>query len=135
MNARAKIPVDVTACPDPGLVFLQRAAARLVLVEAGKMTIDGAIDGLIDHFEELVGPCNCVCDTVDQWECDYPPVRPRPVPVRRPTPQTTIEAILYCIRERGLAALKEPANVERLSRCDRVAKAEIDRRIELLRTR
>ena len=29
--------------------------------------------------------------------------------------QSTVEAILYCVRTRGLAALKEPANEERLS--------------------
>jgi hypothetical protein len=48
----------------------------------------------------------------------------------QPTPEVTIEAILHCVRERGLAALKEPANIERLSRCDVAAKAQIDRRIE-----
>ena len=48
---------------------------------------------------------------------------------RRPTPQSTIEAILYCVRTRGLAALKELANLERLRRCDAMAQAEIDRRI------
>lgn len=48
----------------------------------------------------------------------------------RPTPKTTIEAVLYCVRERGLAALKESTNVERLSRCDARAKAEINQRIE-----
>jgi hypothetical protein len=47
-----------------------------------------------------------------------------------PTPQTTIEAIVYCVREYGLVALKEPANLERLSRCDPAAKAEINKRIE-----
>ena len=47
----------------------------------------------------------------------------------RSTPQVTIEAILYAIRERGLAALKEPATVERLSRCDAAAEAEIRTRI------
>jgi hypothetical protein len=53
-------------------------------------------------------------------------------PRNRPTPQTIIEAILFCVRERGLAALKEPANLERLSRCDATAKARIDQRIEKL---
>jgi hypothetical protein len=48
----------------------------------------------------------------------------------RPTPQTTIEAILHCIRGRGVAALKEPANVERLSRCDESARADINRQIQ-----
>jgi len=47
----------------------------------------------------------------------------------RPTPQSTIEAILYCVRERGLAALKEPANLERLARCDDAARAQINDRI------
>ena len=51
---------------------------------------------------------------------------------RFPMPQTTIEAIVYCVHERGIAALKEPANVERLSRCDARARKEIKRRIKKL---
>jgi hypothetical protein len=50
-------------------------------------------------------------------------------PHSRPTPQSTVEAILYCVRERGIAALKEPVNLEQLARCDAAAKSEIDRRI------
>jgi hypothetical protein len=50
-------------------------------------------------------------------------------PRNRPTSQTTVEAILYCVRERGIAALKEPANLERLSRCDAAALAQIDARL------
>ena len=50
----------------------------------------------------------------------------------RPTPQATVDAVMYCVRERGVAVLKEPANVERLSRCDAAAKAEIDKRIAKL---
>jgi hypothetical protein len=50
-------------------------------------------------------------------------------PSRHPTPQVTIEAILYCIRMRGLAALKEPANRERLKHCDQSARDEINWRI------
>jgi hypothetical protein len=49
--------------------------------------------------------------------------------IRVATPQTTIEAIMYCVRERGLPALKEPANIERLTRCDRAARVEINERI------
>jgi hypothetical protein len=48
------------------------------------------------------------------------------------TPQVTIEAVLYCVRERGLAALREPANIERLSRCDRAARNKINRRIVVM---
>jgi hypothetical protein len=42
------------------------------------------------------------------------------------TPQTMIEAVMFSVRERGVAALKEPANIERLSRCDDDAKTEIN---------
>jgi hypothetical protein len=52
----------------------------------------------------------------------------------RPTPRTTIEAIMYCVRERGPQALHEPANIERLSRCDDAAIAEIDARMRKLKS-
>jgi len=47
-------------------------------------------------------------------------------PARHPTPQSTIDAIIYCVRTRGIAALKESANEERLSRCGR-SRHEADR--------
>lgn len=50
----------------------------------------------------------------------------------RGTPQVTIEAIVYAVRERGLAALSEPANIERLTRCDKAARAQINERIARL---
>jgi hypothetical protein len=53
-------------------------------------------------------------------------------PRRFPTPQSTIEAIVYAVRERGIAALKEPDNIERLSRCDTAARKQINERIENL---
>jgi hypothetical protein len=49
----------------------------------------------------------------------------------RPMLQVTIEAILSCVRERGIAALNEPVNIERLSRCDAGALAQIDARLAL----
>jgi len=51
----------------------------------------------------------------------------------RPTPKATIEAVMHAVRERGLAALKEPVTAGRLERCDEAAKAEIERRIASLR--
>jgi hypothetical protein len=57
---------------------------------------------------------------------------PEHVRRQRRTPQTTIEAIMYTVRARGVAALKEPANIERLSRCDGAAKDEINQRIARL---
>ena len=47
----------------------------------------------------------------------------------QPTPQTTVEAVMYCVRERGLATLKEPANQYRLMMFDGAARAEVNRRI------
>ena len=53
-------------------------------------------------------------------------------PRRRSTPRVTLEAIVQSVCERGVAAMKEPANIERLLRCDPAAKAEINRRIASL---
>jgi hypothetical protein len=50
----------------------------------------------------------------------------------RPTPQATVEAVMWTVRERGLKALKEPANQERLRRCDAAAQEQIIQRIEKL---
>jgi hypothetical protein len=50
----------------------------------------------------------------------------------RSTPQTTIEAVLYSVRERGLAALREPSNQQRLMTFDDAARAEVNRRIAKL---
>jgi hypothetical protein len=50
----------------------------------------------------------------------------------RGTPRSTVEAIVWAVRERGVAALKEPANIERLSRCDAAARTEINKRIASL---
>jgi len=40
---------------------------------------------------------------------------------------------MHAVRERGMAALKEPAIAARLERCDVAAKTEIERRIASLR--
>jgi hypothetical protein len=44
-------------------------------------------------------------------------------PRNRPTPEATIEAVWHCIRERGVAALTEPANTARLGIFDNAARA------------
>ncbi len=53
-------------------------------------------------------------------------------PKRLSTPQSVIEAIMYCVRERGLATLEEPANLQRLRIFDDPAKAQLSERIEKL---
>ena len=56
-------------------------------------------------------------------------------PKRHPTSRPVVDAIMHCVIVRGVAALKEPANAERISRCDQEARAEIKRRISALRGR
>jgi hypothetical protein len=51
------------------------------------------------------------------------------------TPQVTIEAILYSVRERGLTALKETATLERLGRCDASEHRQIKQRIARMEER
>jgi hypothetical protein len=53
-------------------------------------------------------------------------------PRNRPTPKATVDAVVFAVRERGLAALKEPAMKERLACCDAAARAEINEQIEKL---
>lgn len=62
---------------------------------------------------------------VSEWH-DWP-AAPERHP--RPTPEVTIEAMMYCVRERGVQALREAANIERLGRCDAAAKAQANVRI------
>ena len=54
--------------PDPRLVFLERASARLFLVEAGEMTLDEAFEGLVTSLQ-----CACSRELVERWEQNYPP--------------------------------------------------------------
>jgi hypothetical protein len=59
---------------DARLVFLARAAARHVLVEAGAMDLDEALDGLVepacDHDR-----VEWIEALVERWEREYPPQR------------------------------------------------------------
>jgi hypothetical protein len=53
-------------------------------------------------------------------------------PTARPTPQSTIEAIMYAVREHGLCALDDPASQQRLLACDASARTQINERIKKL---
>ena len=50
-------------------------------------------------------------------------------PASLPTPQMTVEAVMFCVRVHGLVALTEPDTLERLSRCDAAARSQINDRI------
>jgi hypothetical protein len=60
---------------DPRLIFLARASARLILVEASEMDLAEAFNGLI--VESPCSICDCrwhwVEDLVEHWECTHPP--------------------------------------------------------------
>ena len=53
-------------------------------------------------------------------------------PQRHGTAQSTVDAILHGVKARGVAALKEPANLERLARCDESARATVNAQISKL---
>jgi len=52
MSERISVPIKDT--PDPRLVFLHRAHARLILVENGLMSLDEPMSNLV-----VVVPCAC----------------------------------------------------------------------------
>jgi hypothetical protein len=59
--------------PDPRLVFLLRAGARHMLVEAGEMSIDAAIRSLI-HGHEYCPLCGLKRHLLaEKWERTHPP--------------------------------------------------------------
>jgi hypothetical protein len=148
---------------DARLVILARAAARLTVVEAGEMSLDEAFSDLVPAFLELCGnpvPAMCKSPCINPSFCaasraedarrrDQLQKRDERIPGswdemsiealwacfndRRQTPRVTIEAIWLAIRERGLGALDEPDTKFRLESCDSAARAELARRIELLR--
>jgi hypothetical protein len=51
---------------------------------------------------------------------------------RRATSEATVEALWQSVKERGVEALNDPTNQDRLRRCDATAIAEINRRIAKL---
>jgi hypothetical protein len=65
-------------------VFLERASARLLLYEAGAMTLDEAVNGLAPAFRHITGlaACDCAREMIERWERDD---RRQPKP-RKPTP-------------------------------------------------
>jgi hypothetical protein len=100
-----------TPCANPGFCALCREADRK---RAGQPKHDS---GLPTNWDQMsVG-------ALWDWLND---------PHRWQTPQSTIEAVMVAVRARGIAALKEPATIERLMRCDDAAKGEINRRIAAL---
>jgi hypothetical protein len=124
--------------------LIERAGVRALLWAIGQYPVHQAIDLLVDCGLGAALGQDCIGQIFSDAFAPYelaPPLRivsmttdePRLNGQRRPpTPQTTIEAIIWCVRTRGLAALQEPANIERLFQCDADARAQINKRIESL---
>jgi hypothetical protein len=146
MNLAAPIEIDCTSWSAPTLIaaLTLRAEARTFLWAEGEIE---SIPEAVDPLQAFAVPSGLVAeigqDSVQKVLSDaFAPYRKqesdaRPDEIeqqtrRCPTPQITIEAIMYCVRERGLAALKELANRERLLRCDPAARQQINERIETL---
>ena len=121
MNAVTPI---VEAKLDPRYAFLVRASIRLLLVDYCEMDIGEAFDGLLASLQ-----CSCTHALVEKSERDHPRRR-QATQQRRPTPQPTFDAVLHCVSQRGLAALKEPANIDRISRMTADERVRLDARIE-----
>lgn len=55
---------------DPRLVFLERASARLLLINAGDLDLGAAFDGLVGSL-----CCPCTRETVERCERNAPPLK------------------------------------------------------------
>ncbi len=109
---------------DPRLALLHRAEAWLKLIEPGVASLDEAFADHIDGLERC--PLCGATSRRSGGNARIPPLKYRRPILRRPTPEATIEAIKHTVRTSGLAALKEPATRERLSRCDEAAIKTLD---------
>lgn len=122
---------------DPRLAFLLYSAIRFDLVEAGHLDVEEAFEDVVVTLEgmEALSCFLCVECQVRAAEADHAIPEKKKVAAAkpRPTPPSVIEAIMYSVRTRGVAALKEPATVERLSRCDPDARDQIKQRIAALK--
>jgi hypothetical protein len=66
------------------------------------------------------------CPLPDGWDSMSLPVLYETLMARRARPRVTVLALMHAVRERGLAVLDEPANVERLLRCDETAREKLN---------
>jgi hypothetical protein len=71
MNAPFTTPaVEANNQIDFRLAFLERAAARLYLFDAGELELDEAFDGLLDGLQ-----CTCSREVIERWERVSPPIK------------------------------------------------------------
>jgi hypothetical protein len=150
MTAAAAERQDAAAAPDPLAAFELRCWARARLWQAGEINdLHDAVDvlqecavawGLVasvaqdavqsimarafDAVRDDLKPEVSTAFAEDAWS----PFEPE-LSADSHVPQSTVEALMWCLREQGLACLAESRNRERLSRCDAAAMARIAQRL------
>jgi len=120
---------EVTAAIDPWRAMLTEAHVRITwLIRENRRLRSAHLLCDMCGAQPCVNPSFCAACRAAEAKPAPPKLRPQP----RPTPQTLVEAIMYCVREHGVKALKEPKVKSWLHECDAAAKAQINARIQKL---
>jgi hypothetical protein len=130
---------------DPRFAFLCVAHSHYQLVYCGDEPLDIGFAATVRVFDRFFPSPDPECKTCGSSPChspsfcaaceraDHQPKRAKAIEnSHRPTPPTVIEAIMFCVRERGLKALKEPNVAAWLDDCDAAAKQQLKSRIKQL---
>jgi hypothetical protein len=72
------------------------------------------------------------CPLPNGWASMSVPLLYETIMARRPAPEVTLHALYYAVRFRGVSALDEPVNIERLSRCDATQREKLNAFIKKL---
>jgi hypothetical protein len=141
MTTAAALKIAVAA-PDPVEAFELRCWARARLYRDGELGLHDAVDELqaaavAGGLVERIGQDAVQAVMSSAFAVVRDDLRPTP-PLEttcsvqatcRRTPETTIEATMWCLREGGLSCLSERKNRDRLASCDAAAMKVIARRL------
>src|SRR5262249_44287201 len=97
-------PADIPDTQHEGATYHDRewwARERQARPDIG--TWDSIIELHLWWIDHLTKSACRFADAESRWQ-------PKPKPRPRPTPQVVIEAVMWSVRERGIAALREPEN-------------------------
>jgi hypothetical protein len=117
--------------------FELRCWSRAQLYELGEIDLHDAVD-VLQQFAEETGLVAAIGqDEVQKIMSDaFKPIRERewqlPEPEPQKTPPTTVEAVMWALREFGPSGLYRAGNHDRLRRCDGPAMEDICRRLSNL---
>lgn len=144
INETESKPQSEEAQGDPRFAFLCVAHSHYSLIDAGDEPIDIGFAATVRAFDKFFPPCEPACPTCGLVPCANPSFcavcvradrqhsRRLTAPTIHPTPQTVVEAIVCCVRGRGLKALREPKVKAWIDDCDTAAKQQLKSRIKQL---